>query len=256
MLLKNSFKKKFLLFLAAAADYWYENFSYTASRYPDLIKCKKETLYSTVSRLLSVGEIDRIIKNGKVYLRLTSKGFNKLKQDIPLFKFFKQKWDGYWRMVIFDIPENRKTLRASLRRKLISLGLGQWQKSVYITPFPLEEEINQFLKAKDLFGYCFCMKAKRLSRGDNCQIASIAFKLEELNKNYYQFIDEDIEQAEFLFKQGKLKSDQVQKLVNKYLELISKDPGLPTELLPNVWWGEKAKEEFKKFIFNLKINRK
>ena len=88
---------------------------------------------------------EKVVKNGEVYLRLTSKGSDKIKQDIPLFKYSNQRWDGYWRLVIFDIPEKRKVLRDVLRRKLVSLGLGRWQKSVYITPFNLEEEINQFL---------------------------------------------------------------------------------------------------------------
>lgn len=253
MFLKSSFKKKLLLFLAAGLDYWDSHLSYGATKFRAYYGFyRKSTIFSTVSRLLSVGYIEKVVKNGEVYLRLTSKGSDKIKQDIPLFKYFNQRWDGYWRLVIFDIPEKRKVLRDVLRRKLVSLGLGRWQKSVYITPFNLEEEINQFLKTQKLFGLCFCIKGRKLGGGDDKEIAKIAFKLDKINRQYYQFIDEEIEKARFLLRNGRLKFKHVQLLVDKYLELILKDPGLPNELLPKVWWAEEAKKSFKDFIIDLR----
>lgn len=127
MFLRNSFKKKLVLFLAALDDTWCQYISYSAQRYRIYFgQWKKSSIYSTVSQLLSVGQIEKIVKkNGKVYLRLTSKTCEKLKEDIPFFKFSQKQWDGFWRLVIFDIPEKKKFLRNALRRKLISLGLGQ-----------------------------------------------------------------------------------------------------------------------------------
>ena len=252
MFLKNSFKKKLLLFLFAGYDFWDRYLSYSATRYRLYFGDWKESvIYSTISQLLSVGQIEKVIKKGEVFLRLTSKGSKKLKQDISLFKYSQKPWDNYWRLVVFDIPEKNKVLRDTLRRKLVSLGLGQWQRSVYITPFDLEEEINQFLKAQKLFGFCFCLKAKRLSKGDDREIARIAFKLDEINNQYYKFVDEDIEEAMFLLRDGKLKPENIQSLVDKYLELILKDPYLPKELLPEVWWADEAKKGLKNFLIRL-----
>ena len=255
MFLRNSFKKKLILLLALFDDIFGEYFSYSAQKYRRLFgNWKKASFYTTISQLLSVGQIEKIVKdNGKVYLRLTSKTWKGLKEDIPFFKFSQKKWDGYWRLVIFDIPEKKKLLRNALRRKLVSLSLGRWQKSVYITPFSLEEEINQFLKANKLFGYSFCIKGKRLGEGDDKEIARIAFKLDKLNDQYYKFIDNDIENLNFLLQKGQLKIKHIQDIINTYLNLILKDPGLPKELLPDVWWAEEAKESFKSLILNLKI---
>ena len=47
-------------------------------------------------------------------------------------------WDGQWRMVIFDLPESRRSLRAALRRRLSGSGFGCLQRSVWITPHPFE----------------------------------------------------------------------------------------------------------------------
>ncbi len=51
-------------------------------------------------------------------------------------------WDGKWRLVIFDIPESHKRAREALRWKLKQLGFYPLQKSVFIHPFPCEDEID------------------------------------------------------------------------------------------------------------------
>lgn len=58
----------------------------------------------------------------------------------------QEKWDGKWRVVVFDIPERDGDARRALRRKFKELGLFQLQRSVFIYPYPLEEEI-QFIGA-------------------------------------------------------------------------------------------------------------
>jgi phenylacetic acid degradation operon negative regulatory protein len=253
MLLKASLKKKILLFLAASWDFWYENFSYTAIRKGSYFKhWRKTTLLNEVSRLTSVGDIEKVVKNDKVYLRLTSSGNEKLKQDIPFFRFSDKSWDGYWRIVIFDIPEERKSLRKALRYKLKELGLGQWQRSVYITPFDLEEEINQFLKANEVFGMAFCIKGKRLGGGDDKEIARHAFKLDQLDQEYEYFIDEETSNTIIKINENKLQEEDINNYIDNYLRLILKDPGLPKDLLPDGWYVSLAKEEYRKTLQKIK----
>jgi len=50
-------------------------------------------------------------------------------------------WDHKWRVVIFDVSENKKVFRDALRDKIKLLGLYQLQKSVFVTPYPCENEI-------------------------------------------------------------------------------------------------------------------
>ena len=54
------------------------------------------------------------------------------------------RWDGKWRMVVFDIPTNKKKSREAFRFHLRRLGFYKFQKSVFIYPFKCDEEI-QFL---------------------------------------------------------------------------------------------------------------
>ncbi|MEK7162573.1 MAG: hypothetical protein AAB730_01825 [Patescibacteria group bacterium] len=58
---------------------------------------------------------------------------------------FPARWDGKWRVVVFDIPEKYKKTRRSFQTKLSELGFFPLQKSVWVYPFHCEPEIK-FLK--------------------------------------------------------------------------------------------------------------
>lgn len=57
-----------------------------------------------------------------------------------------KKWDGKWRVLIFDIPENRRFDRDNIRRALISIGFMRLQDSVWVYPYNCEDLIS-LLKA-------------------------------------------------------------------------------------------------------------
>ena len=90
-------------------------------------------------------------KNGKVTVRITQKGKTRLRVfDIELMKIDKPKrWDGKWRLVMFDIPMRFTKGREALRFHLKDLNFFQFQKSAWIYPYPCEDEI---IFIADFFG--------------------------------------------------------------------------------------------------------
>lgn len=94
------------------------------------------------NKLISITE-----ESGKTVIRLTKNGKEKLlKYQLDDLKLNKpKKWDGKWRMVIFDIPEDFKTNRTVFVYKLKELGFVSLQKSVWVWPYDCEDEID-FLK--------------------------------------------------------------------------------------------------------------
>jgi len=61
------------------------------------------------------------------------------------FKYFQikhKKWDKKWRVVIFDIPKEFNKKRDIFRGKLKELGFYMLQKSVFIFPYPCENELE------------------------------------------------------------------------------------------------------------------
>lgn len=96
---------------------------------------------------------DRLVKSGLLayqdgFLRLTPKGEMKLKSlEMKDWKKARpKKWDGRWRVLIFDIPEKRKPLREKVRSALLSIGFIRLQDSVWLYPYDCEDFIN-LLKA-------------------------------------------------------------------------------------------------------------
>ncbi|MDO8492634.1 MAG: CRISPR-associated endonuclease Cas2 [bacterium] len=53
-----------------------------------------------------------------------------------------KRWDGKWRVVMFDIPERYKKTRDAFRFHLKHLGFFEYQKSVFVTPHKCAKEIE------------------------------------------------------------------------------------------------------------------
>lgn len=215
---------------------------------------KRSSFGPTVSKLLSVGEIEKIEKKGKPFYILTSRGSEKLKESIPIFNLANQKWDGRWRIVIFDIKEKKKFLRDGLRNKLLSLGFGMWQRSVYITPHAIGQEINQYLQSRRLFPSCACLVARRSDLGDDKALAKKVWHLNEFDEKYNGFINDCQWLAKKAMREG-IGEKEIGNLWQEYKDLLLRDPHLPHELLPADWLAEKAREEFVRFCSNITRSR-
>jgi phenylacetic acid degradation operon negative regulatory protein len=251
MFLRNGLPRQLIMWLALGFDFHKTYMSYSAARQAAYFGTyKKASAYRAVSRLLSVGDIEKVIKNGQAYIRLTSQGDNKLKQDIPFFKFSQKDWDGYWRTVIFDINEKDRKTRDSLRWKLKSFGFRQWQKSVYISPFSIEKEMRQFIAGNNLANYCYCLQAKKIGGESDRLIATKVFGLKELGEEYWT-ISSKIEKAMTALSKKKVNKTTISTTVEEYFALILKDPGLPKQLLPSDWPGTSVRRSFSRFQKNL-----
>ena len=64
-----------------------------------------------------------------------------------------KQWDWKWRMVLFDIPKDKKEIRDVLRFHLKRLGFFQYQKSVFIFPYQCKNEIDFLIELHDIRKY-------------------------------------------------------------------------------------------------------
>jgi DNA-binding transcriptional regulator PaaX len=103
-----------------------------------------ESIHAARKRLVAQGLI--AVTDGK--LRITSRGERELRLlDAGSFRLKKPKrWDGRWRVLIFDIPEKRRALRFKLRKSLVSAGFVRVQDSVWLYPYECED-FTALLKA-------------------------------------------------------------------------------------------------------------
>lgn len=202
--------------------------------------------YSTrLSKALKTGYIEKIIKDGDPYFRLTSQGVKKLTRDFPLLFFQKKRWDGKWRVVVFDIPEKERRLRSYLRQKLIELGFGMMQESVWISPLGVTEDLREYLENHNLADFVFVLVAQRLFVGDEKKLAAKVWPLKKINQEYEKILEKWEKEKEA---KREKRADFIKELKNLYLEVLAIDPCLPRELLPNDWQGEKVRSLIKHLI--------
>ncbi|HEY4496756.1 MAG TPA: CRISPR-associated endonuclease Cas2 [Candidatus Paceibacterota bacterium] len=94
-------------------------------------------------------------KGGKISIVLTGDGKKRaLRYSVKNIKIKKpKKWDGMWRIVIFDIPEDNKQGRDALAKKLKELGFKPIQKSVFVYPYECRDEIDFITEVFNLRPY-------------------------------------------------------------------------------------------------------
>lgn len=103
-------------------------------------------------------------EDGTVSLTLTDAGKKKILQYDPNSIKIKKpmRWDGFWRVVIFDIPEYKKKARDALANRLKYLGFYPIQKSVFIYPYECKDEIDFITEIFDLRPHVRFILAKEI----------------------------------------------------------------------------------------------
>ena len=113
--------------------------------------CTKNTAYAitrSLKGLKDAGLIEQIASPHNEYARLTKDGRKKihslmLDSDTTLVN---TSWDGFWRIILLDLPENRKSERESLRYLLKKAGFVCLKNSAWISPFPFEHLFTNIKK--------------------------------------------------------------------------------------------------------------
>ncbi|MBI2592214.1 hypothetical protein HYW36_01935, partial [Candidatus Saccharibacteria bacterium] len=99
-----------------------------------------------------------ITKKGRA--RLAHSHFKSLRIARP------DNWDAKWRLVVFDIPEDRKLRRDALTAKLYRLDFRPLQRSVWIHPFPCHEEIQAVVLYYKLENYVTYIETSYIDKPD------------------------------------------------------------------------------------------
>lgn len=215
---------------------------------------KRHNFNHLVWRNIKTGYIEKIQKQGEIYIRLTSAGNKKIVRDFPFLAFQNKRWDRKWRVVIFDIEETSKQVRERFRRKLKELGFGMLQESVFISPYDIARDFTEFIDAQHLNESAYLLEVSSIAVGDIKALVNRVWHLDKINDMYKKII-EKIKDRHLTIDSGrlnKLNKDEIKKVqdvtieIKKgYLEVALKDPFLPQELLPSDWLGNEAKKLIK-----------
>lgn len=118
----------------------------------------------------------------------------------------------------------------------MSLGFARLQESVYITPLDVLTDFREFLRNEGLYGEVMAFEAGEVFGTDPKIIAKYVWGLSDLNKKYQELFEE----ANQVERNGTV--EERQKAKEDFFKILSEDPMLPKELLPEGWLGEETRK--------------
>jgi len=121
-----------------------------------LSKEQASTLRYSITRsmkgLQETGLIEHLSSGQGNFTRLTKEGRKKahsikLEGDNAILN---TSWDGYWRLILLDLPEERKNEREALRYLLKKAGFVCIKNSVWVSMYPFEHLFTNLKKDLEL----------------------------------------------------------------------------------------------------------
>ncbi|TSC76093.1 MAG: phenylacetic acid degradation operon negative regulatory protein [Parcubacteria group bacterium Gr01-1014_33] len=110
---------------------------------------ERDALYRAIKSLYK----SRLIRekhnpDGTITITLSENGRKRaLRYNLDTMKIKEAEvWDGKWRIFAFDIPEKKKSLRNSIRFHFRQIGLKEFQKSIFVHPYPCNDEVDFLLE--------------------------------------------------------------------------------------------------------------
>ncbi len=154
---------------------------------------------------------------------------------------WSKKWDGKWRLFLFDIPESERSSRRKLTRALTSAGCGCLQGSVWIAPsVPPAFECLVATEDTDCSQLLILLADSKGRRIDTRMVAE-AWNFDAVNDLYNEALAV-MDRFESV-KKGRTREELDQWTVEEraaWQAVLAADPLLPAELLPNGYPGRRA----------------
>ena len=164
---------------------------------------------------------------------------------------WNRRWDGRWRMVLFDIGEERSAQRDKLRRYLRARGFGYLQHSVWVSPHPLEPESDALKGAAVDVESLILLEAQPAAGESDGDIVNGAWDFAEINKRYASAL-KVLQSRPANPLDGPAAAQRLKDWARReraaWLHAVSADPLLPRPLWPRGYLGERVlKQRLKEF---------
>jgi len=155
---------------------------------------------------------------------------------------WSRRWDGRWRLVLFDVPVSRNHDRKRLRRYLVQRGFGYLQNSVWITPDTLEQEKKILVGGAINVESLILLEARPCAGESDEQIVAGAWDFERINGLYRRLLKilDQRPQATAGPSNPRALLRWLALEREAWLAAVSSDPLLPQRILPANYLGKAA----------------
>ncbi|MFC8128081.1 PaaX family transcriptional regulator C-terminal domain-containing protein [Streptomyces sp. NPDC057302] len=155
---------------------------------------------------------------------------------------------GGWVLAVFSVPESERQKRHVLRSRLAGLGFGTAAPGVWIAPAHLYEETRHTLERLQLSSYVDLFRGEHLGFAATADAVARWWDLTSIAKEHEAFLDRHEPVLRSWQGRGDTPPDEAYRdyllALDSWRRLPYADPGLPGELLPPGWPGDRSAEVF------------
>lgn len=196
---------------------------------------------TAISRMVRQGWLDPIrLPQGAGY-GLTPKCVRRLDEAaLRIYRAGTIGWAGRWHLIVFE-PVRERPRRERLRADLAFLGYAPLSETTWIGPHS-SIELDNLLEGEGIPADRFDATLD----GDARELVARAWDLVAIGEAYEEWLADAVQLVGGLPERAP--GDQIfatrSRLVHGWRNFLFRDPGLPAELLPPGWPGEKARAYF------------
>ena len=181
--------------------------------------------------------------------RITAEGVRRAQVTEP-HDAWDRPWDGAWRVVIFDLPEERRQDRQMLWRALRARKLGLLQRSVWIWPHPLPPVLGDDVIEAQSVPERFCgFTARELFRCTHAEVVACAWDWVEIASRQANYRHHPTLSGNPIAATGDLAALAALARCERrlYQSAFSLDPLLPRTLWPKDYQGVATQQFHQRF---------
>jgi phenylacetic acid degradation operon negative regulatory protein len=204
----------------------------------------RNRLRPELKQLNRTGMLERQGTHRASQWRLTEQGRLAAIGGIDPLSRWSRKWDGRWRLLLFDLPARQQRLRLALWRWLRRHRFGYLQQSVWIVPDVINETGIPLHHLKLSPESLTVIEGAPTSPDSNEGIVQGAWDFTLVNRKYRTAIE--VATAGRRFARAGRPGEMRKWLADErtaWMEAITDDPLLPEVLLPKDYLGQKAFRE-------------
>lgn len=191
----------------------------------------------------------------RVY-RLTPKGRLAALGGRDPEELWSRRWDGCWRLLMFDLPATPSAPRRRLRRVLKEHGLGCLQGSVWTSPDPLEP-LRRQLKGDRHPASLLLFEGHSVGGEKDREIVLDGWDFDAIHVHWCS-LENLVYQGKTLLKGKRVDGQALEKWIYReyctWKKVLHLDPFLPSALLPTGYKGRRVWAKRKQLY--LKLSRK
>ena len=157
-------------------------------------------------------------------------------------RMWNKRWDGLWRVLVYDIEESERGFRNGLRKYLRQLRMGYLQQSVWVSPRDIRPVYADLQATLNVESISYLLECRTVLSRKSHDIVHEGWDFNRLNESQKAYIEEWLNRREKL--RAGLPDAEFGSLIREemlhFTAVMLEDPLLPRELLPDGYLGMKA----------------